>query len=102
MADEISYKEKGKYIARNGIVFNVSKLKAALHALRYRHGEDTCLACAIGTSSNSKINVAFCNQKHIPGHEHNGSLHVMPQGWAEKFNDKLTGRKFQADFVVTN
>ena len=65
-------------------------------------GEDTCLACAIGTSSNSKINVAFCNQKHMPRHEHNGSLHVMPQGWAEKFNDKLTGKTFRADFVVTS
>ena len=102
LADGISFEESGKYIVRNGIVFSVSKLKAALHALRYNPGEDTCLACAIGTSSNSKINVAFCDQKHVPGHEHNGGLHVMPQGWAEKFNGRLTGKKFQADFVGPN
>ena len=95
LADEIYFKERGKFIVRNHWTFDVSKLKEAV-------GEDTCLACAIGTSSNSKINMAFCNQKHEPGHEHNGRLHVMPRGWAEKFNDKLTGKTFRADFAGPN
>jgi len=88
-------KERGKYIVRNKAVFDVAKLKAVV-------GDDKCLACAIGTSQNSKINVAFCNQKHEAGHEHNGRLHVMPQKWAEKFNDKQTGWTFRADFVGPN
>ena len=38
-ADEISFEESGKYIVRNGIVFSVSKLKAALHALLINCGK---------------------------------------------------------------
>ena len=93
LASEISTQERGKYYVRNGKTYDAAKLKAVIG--------NKCIACAIGTSTNGKMNVVFCNKKGEAGHEHDGNMHVMPEGWAKKFNDRTTSVriKFQADFV---